>query len=71
MEPETKTLEIKRGNVTITSTQMSPVIYTATEQVTWKTGQAQINGIGTDRSAALFVLEESFSKLKDVLAAAQ
>jgi len=71
MESEVVTLAIKRGNVTINSTQRSPVIYTAMEQVTWQTGQAQINGIGKDRPASLAALEESFGKLKEVLAAAE
>jgi len=71
MESEVVTLAIKRGSVTINSTQRSPVIYTATEQVTWPTGQVQINGIGKDRSASLAALEESFGKLREVLAAAE
>ena len=71
MESEVVTLVIKRGNVTINSTQRSPVIYVATEQITWQTGQAQINGMGKDRPASLVALEESFVKLKEVLATAE
>lgn len=71
MEPEVAKLAIKRGNVTINSTQRSPVIYTATEQVTWPTGQVQINGIGKDRLSSLAALEESFGKLKEVLVTAE
>ena len=71
MGEDTQVLAIKRGNVNIISTQRTPVIYTAIEQVTWTTGQVQINGIGKDRSASLAALEESFSKLKEVLAAAE
>jgi hypothetical protein len=74
--PKAETLAIKRGNVTITSTQRTPVVYTALEQVVWQTGQAQIgqaqiSGVGKDRRTALDALEESYGKLKEVLAVAE
>jgi len=69
-KPKVEMPAIRRGNVTITSTQRSPVIYTAMEQVAWTTGQAQINGIGITRNAALDALEESCGKLKKALAVA-
>lgn len=68
--PKTEVLAIKRGNVTITSTQRSPVIFTALEQISWPTGAGQINGIGKDRLSALGALEVSYTKLKEVLAVA-
>jgi hypothetical protein len=64
-------LAIKRGNVTIMATQRSPVIHTAVEQVTWQTGQVQINGIGANRQEALDALDVSYAKLAEVLAVAE
>lgn len=69
-KPKVEKVEIRRGNVTINSTQRSPIIYTAVEVVVWAAGQVQITGIGADRHAALNALEESYGKLKEVLAVA-
>jgi hypothetical protein len=68
--PNTEKLVLKRGNVTITVTQRSPLVHTAAETVTWQTGGVQITGFGIDRKTALDNLEKSFDKLKEVLAIA-
>jgi len=47
------------------------VIHTAVEQVTWQTGQVQINGIGANRQEALDALDVSYAKLAEVLAVAE
>jgi hypothetical protein len=60
-------LAVKRGNVNIALSSQQPVIFTATEQVSWKTGAVQINGIGVARDQALGALEESYSRLIEVL----
>ena len=63
-------LVVRRGNVTITVTQRSPMVHTAVETATWQTGGVQITGFGVDRKSALDDLEKSFDKLKEVLAIA-
>ena len=75
MEPETlgkfAKLAVKRGNVVISSTPRAPVIYTASEDVTWSTGSARINGIGTSRAVCLAALDDSFARLTAVLEVAE
>jgi len=63
-------LEVKRGNVTISSSGRNPQVYNANEMVSWKEGNIQISGVGTNRAEALAALDESYGKLKDVLSRA-
>jgi hypothetical protein len=66
-----KPLIIRRGNLTITSTQRAPSVFTAVEQVMWETGGVQVTGHGENRHAALDDLESNVNKLKEILAVAR
>ncbi len=64
---ETKSMEIRRGNVSISCNSKSPAVYQAQEGISWQGGSVTISGLGSTRAEALQNIEITFNALVKII----